>query len=158
MVRGGDVLHVDSSRPPAGQPALKLDLRIAVSPHPFFELDDDGTIRCEMPVDGFAWIANRSVDVPTLTGLHRLSLSRDLLSYRLNGLGFPVERRGRPGDQLVKLAPLFPDRLSTDQEILLDQLIATSSRDDAGQSASRLHEWNQALRGWDGDRAKRQAD
>jgi molecular chaperone DnaJ len=87
-----------------------------------------------------------------------LSLSRDLLSYRLNGLGFPVERRGRPGDQLVKLAPLFPDRLSTDQEILLDQLIATSSRDDAGQSASRLHEWNQALRGWDGDRAKRQAD
>jgi molecular chaperone DnaJ len=157
-VRGGDVLHVDSSRPPAGQPALKLDLRIAVSPHPFFELDDDGTIRCEVPVDGFAWIANRSVDVPTLTGLHRLSLSRDLLSYRLNGLGFPVERRGRPGDQLVKLAPLFPDRLSTDQEILLDQLIATSSRDDAGQSASRLHEWNQALRGWDGERAKRQAD
>lgn len=88
-----------------------------------------------MPVDGFAWIANRLISVPTLSGLQPLHLSRDQLAYRLKKHGFPVERRWSRGDHLVTVQPIFPERLSTDQDILLDQLIAASS--DPGRPADR---------------------
>ena len=119
-------------------------------PHAFFQLDDDGTIRCELPVPGFAWIANREVQVPTVTGLQQLQLDRDRLSYRLAGQGFPLERRGPRGDQIVTLVPVFPARFSTDQEILLDQLIAASSGK-GGKSAGddRLGAWNRDLKAWE---------
>lgn len=55
-----------------------------------------------MPVDGFAWIANRAV----------------------------------------------PQRMTSDQQILLDQLIATTSGTDAKEPEERLRWWNQAVRTW----------
>jgi molecular chaperone DnaJ len=110
------------------------------------QLDADGTVRCELPVDGFAWVANRAVEVPTLSGLHTLQLQRDQLSHRLQGQGFPVERRGLRGDQWVTIVPIFPQRMSTDQHILLDQLIAITSGPLAKQVDERLRRWNETLR------------
>ena len=98
-VRDGDLLHVDGRRVRADGPPADVEIRVEVSEHAFFKLDDDGTIRCEMPVDGFAWIANRQIKVPTVTGFQALQLNRDRLSYRLKGQGFPVQRRGSRGDQ-----------------------------------------------------------
>lgn len=148
-VRHGDLLHVGGHRTRADQMPGDLDIRVEVLDHEFFALDDDGSIRCELPVDGFAWVANRRVEVPTLTGLQALQLSRDRLSYRLKDQGFPVERRGPRGDQLVTVVPIFPKRLSTDQEILLDQLIATSSGRDGRAADARLDAWNKGLRAWE---------
>lgn len=147
-VHHGDLLHVDRRRSRQGRPPADLEIRVELLKHPFFGLDDDGTVRCEVPVDGFAWIANRSIQVPTLGGLQPLPLSRDRLSYRLPGRGFPVTRRGPRGDQLITLIPLFPDGLSTDQEILLDQLIAAASGA-AGQASDRLRNWQRGLRSWE---------
>jgi molecular chaperone DnaJ len=143
-VRDGDLLHVDARRARPSPPPAALEIVVTLLSHAFFELDEDGTIRCEMPVDGFAWIANRLIQVPTLSGLKPLQLSRDRLAYRLKNQGFPVERRGARGDQIVTLVPVFPEQLSTDQQILLDQLSATSSRADG-----RLRAWNQGLRTWE---------
>ncbi|HWI11106.1 MAG TPA: DnaJ C-terminal domain-containing protein [Burkholderiaceae bacterium] len=154
-VRDGDLLHVGQRRQSSGHPAVQLNLRVEVLPHALFELDADGTIRCEVPVDGFAWIANRSIDVPTLTGMQGLQLSRDCLSYRLGGQGFPKERRGPCGDHLVELAPIFPERLGTDQEILLDQLIAASSGPGGSAAATRLGDWRRALQSWELGRTPR---
>ncbi|HZT56368.1 MAG TPA: DnaJ C-terminal domain-containing protein [Burkholderiaceae bacterium] len=149
-VRDGDLLHVDGRRPGPGQRPGDddLDLRVEIEEHAFFRLDDDGTIRCTVPVDGFAWIANRPIDVPTLGGTQRLPLSRDRLLYRLAGQGFPVERRGRCGDQLVELVPIFPERLGADQEILIDQLIASSAGPNGRAADARLRAWNRELRAW----------
>jgi molecular chaperone DnaJ len=102
----------------------------------------------DMPVDGFAWIASPSIDVPTVGGLQTIQLQSDQLSYRLKAQGFPVKRRGSRGDQLITVTPIFPQRMSTDQQILLDQLIATTSRTGAMQLDDRLRRWNQALRAW----------
>ncbi|MES2090549.1 MAG: DnaJ C-terminal domain-containing protein [Pseudomonadota bacterium] len=154
-VRDNDLLHVDGRLLRRGAPAINLDLRISVMPHPFFKLDDDGTIRCEIPVDGFAWIANRTIDVPTLTGLHSLPLSREQLSYRLSGQGFPIERRSSRGDQIITIQPLFPERLSTDQEILLDQLVASSSRANGPAQSAQVSAWSQTLQAWEQGQAKR---
>ncbi len=154
-VRHGDLLHVDGRRTRAGQALVDLNLRVEVLKHELFELDGDGTVRCEMPVDGFAWIANRSISVPTLSGLQPLQLSRDRLAYRLKQHGFPVERRGSRGDHLVTVQPIFPERLSTDQDILLDQLIAASSDPDGQPTHERLRAWHRGLRAWDKGRLKR---
>lgn len=148
-VRHGDLLHVAAGRPRQGRPPADLEIRVELLDHAFFQLDEDGSIRCEMPVDGFAWVANRSIQVPTLSGLQPMQLSRDRLSYRLKGQGFPLERRGPRADQLVTLAPVFPEQLSTDQEILLDQLIAASSGADGQASDPRLRAWNRGLRAWE---------
>lgn len=141
-VRDGDLLHVDGRR--AGADPIALDIRVELQAHPLFELEADGRIRCEIPVDGFAWIAERSIEVPTLDGLQPLALKRDRVSYTLAGRGFPVERRGPRGDQVVTVVPVFPERLSTDQQILFDQLIASRADTDDG----RLGDWNRALRAW----------
>lgn len=129
-VRDGDLLHVDARRSGAGDALRGIDLRVELQPHERFQLDDDGTLRCTLPVDGFAWVAQRTIDVPTLTGHHALRLRRDLSCHRLKGEGFPVQRRGPRGDLLVTVVPSFPERFSADQEILLDQLIATSTAAD----------------------------
>jgi molecular chaperone DnaJ len=147
--RDGDLLHVDGRRARPGQPSDDFNLRVEVSGHAFFKLDDDGTISCEIPVDGFAWIANRSISVPTLGGLQSMQLHRDQRSYRLRGRGFPAERRGLRGDQVVEVVPIFPEQLSTDQNILLDQLLATFSGPDGQSSDDRLRAWGRALRAWE---------
>ena len=148
-VRNGDLLHVDAQHPRPGQVPGDLEIRVDVRAHDFFTLDDDGTIRCELPVDGFMWMANREVEVPTVTGLQRLQLRRDQRSYRLPGQGFPVARRGPRGDHQIDIFPVFPQPLSTDQEILLDQLIATSSGPDGQASDPRLRAWEQRLHTWE---------
>ncbi len=145
----GDLLHVDGGHTLRGQRPVDLELRVEIVEHPLFKLDEDGTIRIQIPVDGFAWIANRSIKVPTLTGMQSLPLSRDRTSYRLAGQGFPAQRRGPPGDQLIELVPIFPDQLSIDQEILIDQLMATGA-DPEGQGADeRINTWNRAVRAWE---------
>lgn len=144
-VRSGDVLGVDGQPSRGGQPAMHLELRIELQPHPLFMLDDDGTVRCRVPVEGFLWVAQQPVEVPTLDGPHRLALQRGQLGYRLPGQGFPVERRGARGDALVEIEPVFPSRFSADQQILLDQLLASTARQPA---EPRLADWQQEMKRW----------
>ncbi len=126
-VRHGDQLQVDARSSRAGHAVGAIELRVELRAHQRFSLDDDGTLRCEMPVNGFAWIAQRDVEVPTLGGVkQRLRLNREQRCYRLKGEGFPAQRRGARGDLLVTVLPTFPQRFSADQEILLDQLIASA--------------------------------
>ena len=124
-VRDGDTLAVAAHRMPPGQRPVELLIRVRVQPHAFFTLDDDGTVHCSLPVNGWAWMANRNVPLATLAGLQSLQLDRSLRQHRLAGQGFPVRRGGACGDLLVTVLPQFPAVLSTDQQILLDQLVAT---------------------------------
>ena len=147
-VRHGDLLSVDGRHGKAGSLPGDLSIRVEVHKHALLRLDKDGTVLCDVPTDGFAWIAGRSIDVPTLDGLQSIRLQRDQICYRLKGQGFPIERRGPRGDQIVTIQPVFPQGLSTDQQILLDQLIATTSGPDAKPSDARLREWNETVRAW----------
>jgi molecular chaperone DnaJ len=125
--RDGDVLHVPASR---GRVAVALDIHVTVLPHARLVHDDaDGSVRCELPVDGFGWIANRTVDIPTLRGPQLLKLQRGQVLYRLPGLGFPPRSGGKPADQIVIVVPKFPARLSRKQERLLEQLADSSAQE-----------------------------
>lgn len=156
-VRDGDLLHAGGRKPRPGHFEVRLDLHIEILPHALFELAADGCVHCEVPVDGFAWIANRTIEVPTLSGLQDLQLDREQLLYRLSGQGFPAERRGARGDQLVRVQPVFPETLSADQDILIDQLVASASSAEASPATRRLADWRQALRAWEKARPRREA-
>lgn len=150
-VRDGDLLQVESRALRPDQARVVLDLRIELLHHPLFRLAPDGTIRCDMPVDGFAWMAQRTVELPTLVGLRRLTLKRDQLKYRLPGLGFPADRRGHPADMVVKIQPWFPDTFSAAQEALIDQLIHGTPQTGASEGADAaepLQDWARRRQVW----------
>lgn len=134
-VRNGDVLHVPAGR---GRAAVALDIHVEVAPHACLVRDDnDGTVRCEFAVDAFGWIANRTIDVPTLRGPQPLQLQRGQVVYRLAGQGFPPRSGGNPADQVVMIVPRFPTQLSRKQQRLLDQLADSSSVQDDNVGRAR---------------------
>ncbi len=156
-VRSGDELHVDGRRMRPGQSPGDLLIRVELQPHPFFQLDEAGQLHCELPVNGFAWAAGRAVMVPTPTGLQGLTLARELLDYTLPGQGFPVSRRGPRGDLRLRILPSFPQAWSTDQQILLDQLIVATAADSPGADP-RLTAWQQTLQAWQRSHRRAAAD
>ncbi len=145
-LRPGHVLSVPTSR--HGALEIGLELEVEIEPHPLFQLDDDGVLRCEMPVNGYAWMAGRWVEVPTPDGLQQMRLKRDALVYRLNGQGFPATPRGPRGDYMVKIVPVFPEQHDPAQEALLEQLIAASTRSAQADRTQPMGQWQGRLKRW----------
>ena len=148
-VRHGDVLSAEGAE---DDDAGMLELCIEIVPHKLFALGDDGILRCEMPVDGFAWAASRWIDVPTLNGLTQMRLQHGRHAYRLRGQGFPVARRGEPGDYIVTVVPTFPPALNAAQEALLDRLIA------AGADTGPVRAWTRKVQAWERGRVASRAE
>jgi len=119
---------------------LALQVRIELQPHEFFELQADGTVKCEIPVDGFAWMANRWIQVPTPAGLRQMKLKRGHLVYRI---------RGSAADCMVTVVPLFPEDFSAEQEALVDGLIAANSGARSTAAGKRTSAWNQVVGKWE---------
>ncbi|GAB1383328.1 hypothetical protein MASR1M50_16480 [Burkholderiales bacterium] len=110
--RAGDVLDVTARVQGSRQRTLALRVRVALLPHEFFTAEADGTLKCELPVDGFAWMANRWVEVPTPRGLQQMRLRRGHLNYRIRNAGLPWTTEAAAADCIVTVVPLFPDELS----------------------------------------------
>lgn len=143
-LRPGHVLNVPGSS--QGEQEIVLELHVEIEPHPFFVLDAAGVLRCELPVNGYAWMAARWVEVPTPDGMQQMRLNRDALVYRLGGQGFPREPRGPRGDYLVKVLPIFAEQDDDASAALLDQLIERSNR--AASASSALGKWQRQLKRW----------
>lgn len=139
-LRDGEVLDLHAG----GTHGDRLKLHVLLREHPFFRLDADGTLHCEMPVDGFLWMANRWMDVPTLAGTQQLRLDRRHLRYRLRGQGFPKEHGGARGHYIVDVKPLFPAQFTREQEQLIERLAASQKH----APDSPMHEWQQRYARW----------
>jgi len=144
-VRAGDELSVPGTLHDGIE--LGLELHLDIEPHPFFVLED-GQLRCEIPVCGYAWAANQWVEVPAPEGLQHMRLNRDALVYRLRGQGFPERPNGPRGDYIVKVVPNFPEAPNAEQQALLDQLVMASARAADAQPDSALGRWRRQLAGW----------
>jgi molecular chaperone DnaJ len=152
-VRDGDLLDVSPGAPDSPHPGIGVHLRIRLLPHPLFTLGVDGVLRCELPVDGLAWLAGDTVQVPVPGGWTPLTLVRNVVSHRLVGQGYPQKRRGARGDLELHISPQFPERFSEDQRALLLRLSQdTRARAEAteGHPMQRhqlaLAAWQRALR------------
>ncbi len=154
--RTGDVLDV-AARIQGGHRSHKLVLRVRLQlqQHPFFAVEADGTLKCEVPVDGFAWMANRWIEVPTPRGLQQMKLRRGALSYRIKGAGLPWQDAGAAGDCIVTVVPMFPEELNPLQEVAIDRLVATNSGVEGTTAGDRIAEWNRLVEKWEGSLATR---
>ena len=147
--RDGDLLHFPARvQAQGGKRKETLAVRVELQPHEFFALEDDGTVRCEIPVDGFAWIANRWIEVPTPAGLQQMRLKRSHLVYRIKGQGFPCRQHGPRADCIVTVLPLFPEEFSSEQEAQIDRLVAGNSGAARTAAGARMRAWNQGLEQW----------
>ena len=146
-VRDGDLLLVPGRPGRQGQARVALDLTIELIPHPFFRLSADGLVRLDLPVDGFAWMAQQRIEIPTLAGLRPLELKRDQLVYCMPGLGYPSSRRGAPGEMQVHIQPQFPPTFSAEQTQWLEQLVASHSGP-TGSADGPLREWQHQFKDW----------
>jgi len=155
-LRAGHVLSVPASR--QGETEIGLELHVEIEPHLLFTLDDNGVLRCEMPVNGYAWMAGRWVDVPTPNGAQQLRLSRDALVYRLRGQGFPSAVRGPRGDYHVKVIPVFPAQEEPEQQALLDQLIAKSTSTGEADPSHPLGQWQHRMKRWNSSKKEQSRD
>ncbi|OIQ62985.1 chaperone protein DnaJ [mine drainage metagenome] len=145
-VRAGHSLTLPASRYEYME--FSLELQVEIEPHPIFTLDDDSVVRCEMPVNGYAWMAGRWVDVPTPDGVQQMRLNRDALIYRLRGKGFPTAPHGPRGDYMLKVVPVFPPKEDPALEALLAQLIASSTRAVEADHAQPLGQWQRQMKRW----------
>ena len=128
---------------------LALRVRIALRAHEFFSVEPDGTLCCELPVDGFAWIANRWTEVPTPRGLQQMRLRRGTLNYRIKGAGLPWQAAGACGDCIVNVVPLFPEVFSPGQEKAIDRLVASNTGARATAAGARRAGWDRLIEGWE---------
>jgi len=129
---------------------LGLELHVQLEPHPFFVLEGH-VLSCEMPVSGYAWMANCWVEVPAPEGLTKMRLRRQALEYRLPAQGFPLHTRGPRGDLLVRVVPTFDDDdndRDAAHQALLARLIEASTYAAQAKEGHPLAQWREQLKGW----------
>ncbi|WP_427911464.1 DnaJ domain-containing protein [Ramlibacter sp. MMS24-I3-19] len=148
-VRAGQVLDAAAKVQGGGRGStLALRVRIALRPHEFFVVEADGALACELPVDGFAWMANRWIDVPTPRGLQQMRLRRGVLNYRIKAAGLPWLDGAACADCIVTVVPLFPEEFGAEQEALVDRLVASNSGAVGTATGQRMAAWSAQLADW----------
>lgn len=148
-VRDGDLLYVPARmQGRRGQENVALSVRVELAPHEFFSVEPDGTVKCEVPVDGFAWIANRWTEVPTPSGPQQMRLKRGYHTYRIKAHGFPLAGGDARADCIVTVLPLFPEAFSKQQEARIDRLIATNTGEAGSAVGKRMAAWKRSLEQW----------
>jgi DnaJ-class molecular chaperone len=147
--RSGSVLEVlaQVDGRPQGR-SVSLRVRVQLKPHEFFQLEPDGTVACELPVDGFEWVANRWIDVPTPLGPQQMRLRRGTLHYRIKGAGLPWQDAAARADCIVTVVPLFPDEFSNEQEAAIERLVASNSGAAGTPASTRTAAWERQLANW----------
>jgi len=110
-----------------GAPRGDLYCDVRIKPHPVFQRRG-GDLICEVPITFSQAALGAEIDVPTLTGTHRLKIPRGTQSgrtFRLGGQGLPhVNGFGR-GDQIIITHVDVPRQLTPEQEDLLRKFAAT---------------------------------
>jgi DnaJ-class molecular chaperone len=104
-IEDGQVLRLRGKGGPGfgGGPAGDALIEVHVAPHPLFRRDGDN-ILLELPVSLAEAVLGARVPVPTVTGPVTMTIPKGSDTggqLRLRGKG--IQRRGRPGDQIVTL-------------------------------------------------------
>ena len=107
-----------------------LYLKITLKPHTFFTLEGSD-IRCQLPISPSESVLGVQVEVPTLSGLVKLTIPPAVKSgqqLRLSGKGFPKDARTF-GDQYVEVQIVVPKTPSKRERELYEQLLEIQSFD-----------------------------
>jgi len=126
---------------PRGGPRGDLVVLLEVQDDPRFRRDGSDLVY-ELPVTFAQAALGDEVEIPTIDGNARVTVPSGVQSgelLRLRGLGLPELNGRQRGDQLVRVVVWTPDRLSEDQEELLQRLREVESKppDHVGRSSHK---------------------
>ncbi len=120
----------------SGGPSGDLYVEIHVKPHNLFDRDGKN-LTCQVPITFAQAALGTEIDIPILTGKHRVTVSPGTQPgeiLRLRGQGMPDPHGGSRGDLHVQFQVEVPKKLNKKQEELLRQL---AELDDKQVSAHR---------------------
>jgi len=120
----------------SGGPPGDLYVEIHVKPHNLFDRDGKN-LTCQVPITFAQAALGTEIDIPILTGKHRVTVSPGTQPgeiLRLRGQGMPDPHGGSRGDLHVQFQIEVPKKLTKKQEELLRQL---AELDDKQVSAHR---------------------
>jgi curved DNA-binding protein len=125
-VMTGQRIRLKGQGPSGGDLYLKINLQ----PHAFFTLGGYD-VRCQLPITASEAVLGVQVEVPTLSGLVKLTIPPGVKSgqqLRMSGKGFPKDGRGF-GDQYVEVQIVVPKTPSNRERDLYEQLLKVQSFD-----------------------------
>lgn len=143
----GDELRLSGQGEPASEDlqAGDLYLTIVIGSHSLFQLRGRD-LYFSMPVSALLMLSGSEIELPSLAGQlsHPLEAGRpESRELRLAGKGYPGRGRNPPGDLVVLLQPVFPQKLNARQRKLLLQANA-SLMDDVAACFPDIAEWREA--------------
>lgn len=107
-----------------GGPSGDLMVTVLVRPHPIFTRQGQ-SVYCEMPISFMQAALGAELEVPTLDGKVRYSISEGTqtgTTFRLRGKGIPYVGSKNRGDQFVTVVVETPTKLSREQREALKKL------------------------------------
>ena len=116
-----------------GGPQGDLLVTVAIKPHPVFTRQGQ-SVYCEMPISFTQAALGAELEVPTLDGKVRYTISEGTqtgTTFRLKGKGIPYVNSKSRGDQFVTVVVETPTHLNKEQKELLRSL--EQQTDDATQ-------------------------
>lgn len=116
---------------PNGGPNGDCYVFISVQRHKLFHRDGQNLI-LEMPISYTQAALGAEIEVPTLAGPEKMTISRGTQSgevFKLSGRGMPHPQGGPRGDLLVQTFIETPKKMSVEQEKLLRELAKLEDRE-----------------------------
>lgn len=111
-----------------GGPSGDLMVTVSIRSHPVFTRQGQ-SVYCEMPISFMQAALGAELEVPTLDGKVRYSISEGTqtgTTFRLRGKGIPYVGTKNRGDQFVTVVVETPTKLNKEQKELLKKLEAAS--------------------------------
>lgn len=124
-VRKGSKIRVPNEGLKHGQEQGHLYLVIELREHIFYDSDEQGDIRCELPVSVTEAVLGAELEVPTLAGRVKMKIPAGTQPgqiFRLRGKGMKHPKGADPGDQYVSIQVVVPRHLSSREQDLYREL------------------------------------
>lgn len=124
-VRKGSKIRVPNEGLKQGQQQGHLYLSIDYKEHPFYDADEHGDIRCEVPISLSEAVLGAEFQVPTLGGKVKMKIPAGTQPgqiFRLRGKGMKHPKGQEAGDQYVSMHVVIPKHLSSREQELYQDL------------------------------------
>lgn len=128
-IHDGQAVRLRGEGEPGDDGTSRGDLHcyVHVKPHPFLQRHGNDLL-CELPIGITQATLGAQIEVPTLKGKHEIVVPPGTQHgelFRLNRMGLPDIRNGRPGEQVVRVLVEIPRKLNSRQQELLREFAKT---------------------------------
>lgn len=124
-VRKGSKIRVPNEGLKHGNEQGHLYLIIDLKEHPFYDPDEQGDVRCEVPVSVTEAVLGAELEIPTLGGRIKMKIpagTQPGQTFRLRGKGMRHPKNQDAGDQYVAIHVVIPKHLSAREQELYREL------------------------------------